>query len=147
MGNSLARGLRDALPAVRDAADDLVAQANRAAKAKAQIKSPSKVWIGYGRYMGEGLAIGLMNMQDSVSKAANRVVNSANTAMTDTVSKIQDMINASIDTQPVIRPVVDLSDVQASMRTANTMFSCSSSVSNSLSFQMLFWPLAERSSA
>ena len=122
LGTSLAHGLRDALPSVTAAANDIVEQANRVVTAKEEIKSPSKVWTRYGRYMGQGLANGLLNMRDSVGRASESVVNNANDAITDTVSKINDMINAGMDAQPVIRPVVDLSDVQAGMQAANSMF-------------------------
>lgn len=122
LGTSLARGLRDALPSVTDAADKIVEQANRVVTAKEEIKSPSKVWTRYGRYMGQGLANGLLNMRDFVGRASESVANNANDAITDTVSKINDMISAGMDAQPVIRPVVDLSDVQTGMQAANSMF-------------------------
>lgn len=59
-GQGVAAGLRAALPAVTAAANAIVAQAVRAARAKAKVKSPSRVFRDeVGKYMGLGIAKGL----------------------------------------------------------------------------------------
>lgn len=60
IGQGLAQGMYSALGAVTAAANALVAQANRAAQAKAQIHSPSRLFrdeVGY--WIGAGVAVGI----------------------------------------------------------------------------------------
>ena len=59
IGAGLAAGMNSALGMVRAAADRLVAQANRAIRAKAKIHSPSRVMMENGRYITEGFALGI----------------------------------------------------------------------------------------
>lgn len=70
IGQGLANGMRSALGAVTAAANALVAQAERAAQAKARIASPSKLFrdeVGY--WIGAGIAVG-------IDKSANLAVDS-----------------------------------------------------------------------
>lgn len=60
IGNGLAAGMRSALGAVTAAANALVAQAVRAAQAKAMIHSPSRLFANaVGRYLPQGMAVGI----------------------------------------------------------------------------------------
>ena len=43
--------------------------------------------------------------------------------MSKAISKISDVINGNIDTQPIIRPVLDLSDVETGTSKLNALFS------------------------
>lgn len=43
--------------------------------------------------------------------------------MSNAISKITDVIEGDIDTQPTIRPVLDLSDVETGTSRLNTLFS------------------------
>ena len=46
-------------------------------------------------------------------RAGSDVANAARNGLTSSISKISDIINSDIDTQPTIRPVLDLSDVES----------------------------------
>lgn len=60
IGQGLAAGMNSALGAVRAAANALVAEAERAARAKAQIHSPSRLFRdNVGRYIAQGIAVGI----------------------------------------------------------------------------------------
>ena len=60
IGQGLANGLYSALWTVTAAADALVAQAERAARAKARIHSPSRLFRdNVGRYIAQGIAVGI----------------------------------------------------------------------------------------
>ncbi|MGF0070959.1 tape measure protein [Streptococcus orisratti] len=60
IGQGLAAGMNSALGAVRAAANALVAEAERAARAKAQIHSPSRLFRDQvGIYIGQGVAEGI----------------------------------------------------------------------------------------
>ncbi len=70
IGNGLARGMIAALPAVTSAAQALVEQAEVAAKAKAIIKSPSRLFRDrVGIYIGQGIAVGIDRSQKYVNEA------------------------------------------------------------------------------
>ncbi|MEX2784442.1 tape measure protein [Streptococcus sp. H49] len=67
IGQGLASGMYSALGAVTAAADALVAEAERAAQAKAQIHSPSRLFRdNVGRYIAEGIAVGIKDNANSV---------------------------------------------------------------------------------
>lgn len=70
IGNGLARGMIAALPAVTSAANALVLQAERAARAAADIHSPSRLFRdNVGIYIGQGIAVGIDRSQKYVNEA------------------------------------------------------------------------------
>lgn len=70
IGNGLARGMIAALPAVTSAANALVSQAERAARAAADIHSPSRLFRDrVGIYIGQGIAVGIDRSQKYVNEA------------------------------------------------------------------------------
>ena len=91
-------------------------------------ESPSKLTIRYGKYLGEGLIIGINKTVRSVYNTSEDLGKTAAGAITSTVSKIADVISSGIDTQPTIRPVLDLSDVESGVGTMSSMLDMNSSV-------------------
>lgn len=77
IGNGLAQGMMSALGAVTAAANALVAQAERAVRAKAMIHSPSRLFARDGVYFSTGLAKGVDKGSPSVFKALENLVNKA----------------------------------------------------------------------
>lgn len=78
IGQGLAAGMNAALGSVTAAANRLVGEAERAARAKAKIHSPSRLMrdqVGY--YIGAGMAVGMDNSANLISKSANGLVDSA----------------------------------------------------------------------
>ena len=70
-----------AAAAVRSAANALIEQANRAAKAKAKVNSPSKLFRdGVGRAIPEGLADGIRKGIPDVKKASGSMIDMAEKA-------------------------------------------------------------------
>lgn len=73
IGQGLAAGMMSALGAVTAAANALVAQAERAARAKAQIHSPARLFRDrVGIFIGQGVAVGI----DKSTKYVNRAMDS-----------------------------------------------------------------------
>ena len=67
IGQGLAQGMYSALGAVTAAANALVAQAERAAQAKAKIHSPSRLFRdNVGRYIAQGIAVGIEQNSSNV---------------------------------------------------------------------------------
>lgn len=91
-------------------------------KAIFKIESPSKVAFGWGDYIDEGLALG-------ISKNSNKVVRSVDEMTDDVKSSFTTMIEAlkmagdeEFDINPVITPVVDLSNVTDAANMTSRMF-------------------------
>ena len=74
IGQGLAQGMYSALGAVTAAANALVAQAERAAQAKAKIHSPSRLFRdNVGRYISQGVAVGILSDAHKVDDAMGDV--------------------------------------------------------------------------
>ena len=86
------------------------------------IHSPSRVGEKIGGFTGQGFIKGLIKTQKSVYAASEDTGNVAIKGISRTISRIADAINTDIDTQPTIRPVLDLSDVKSGARTIGGMF-------------------------
>lgn len=69
IGQGLANGMNASLGAVTAAASALAAQADKAARAKAEVRSPSRVFMATGQFFGQGLAIGMQKQYDNVANA------------------------------------------------------------------------------
>lgn len=70
IGKGLANGMKSCLSTIRSAAAQMAAAADKAVRAKAKIKSPSRVASKLGAYWGEGFASGLSDMAHNVKVAA-----------------------------------------------------------------------------
>lgn len=94
----------------------------KAAREALDINSPSKVFKEIGSGVPEGFAMGigmLGNKVDaSVTKMASSAINSGKKAM----AIVLDALNSDIDSQPTIRPVVDLTDVKTGASAISGMF-------------------------
>ncbi|RHW53718.1 tape measure protein [Lactobacillus bombicola] len=77
IGQGLAAGMRSAVSEVAAAADALVAQADRAARAKAKIHSPSRLFAEIGGYLGKGMAIGMNSTQGLIASASGAMIATA----------------------------------------------------------------------
>lgn len=76
------------------------------------IHSPSRVFAEYGMYVDEGLAIGLEKYADRVEDSTNVVGDTVIDGMSDALSKAFDIIENGDFSDPTIRPVIDLSEIQ-----------------------------------
>ena len=82
-----------------------------AAEAELDINSPSKVGYRIGGFFGMGFVNSLIDYSDKSYDAGASVAKSAKEGLRNAVSKIGDFIENGIDSQPTIRPLLDLSDV------------------------------------
>ena len=132
MMDGFAAGIRSRAASAAAAAASAVAQAISAAKAKLDINSPSKVFMQIGKWTVMGMEKGLDNNAYRVSRSASNMADGVITAMQNSISMIANAVNDNIDVQPTIRPVLDLSNVEAGARSLNGMLG-SSQFSASLS--------------
>lgn len=85
--------------------------AAQAAEAELDINSPSKVGYRIGGFFGMGFVNSLIDYTDKSYDAGASVAKLAKEGLRNAVSKIGDFIENGIDSQPTIRPLLDLSDV------------------------------------
>ena len=135
MITGLISGIKSAAGAVASAARSVVASAVAAAKSALKINSPSKVFIEIGKFTGEGFVVGMDRTAGAVANSAASLADSAISNVRDSISKIANAVNDNIDAQPTIRPVLDLSNVEAGARSLNGMLD-GSQLSASLSGDM-----------
>lgn len=93
-----------------------------AARLVLSINSPSKAFEEIGRYTALGFANGIEKNTRSVEDSADSMATSALDNARSTVQKLADAINGNIDTQPTIRPVLDLSDVDSGASRLSALF-------------------------
>lgn len=105
-------GIKDKVSAVGDAASQVGKSALNSIKKFLGIKSPSKEFRLVGRYADEGLIEGLLYFARGVSAAASDVGNTALDGVNRAMSDISNAVNSDIESQPTIRPVVDLTNIR-----------------------------------
>ena len=93
-----------------------------AAKAELGVASPSKVFKQIGAYSAEGFAIGLSMLGNEVEESASSMASIAVNTARNTMSTVLDTLNTEVDSQPTIRPIVDLSDVKTGADAIHGMF-------------------------
>ena len=77
IGQGLAAGMMSSLGAVTAAANALVHQADRAARAKAEVHSPSRLFARIGGFIGQGLAVGMNSTQGAIASASDAMIAAA----------------------------------------------------------------------
>jgi tape measure domain-containing protein len=80
------------------------------------ISSPSSVFHEIGRNTMQGLANGLQNGGDTAVRAVHRTADDLVGAMGSKLKAVPDILDGMMDTEPVITPVIDLSQVQRGAR-------------------------------
>ena len=100
----------------------------RAAKEAIDSNSPSKEAMKIGNYFGEGFAIGIKDYASNVYNVSADVANNAKKGLSNAISKVAKAIDSGVDTQPTIRPVLDLSDIESGAGYLNSMFNNSPSI-------------------
>ena len=90
--------------------------------------SPSKETEEIGMFAGKGLVNGLLELSRTVYKAGSTVGKEAINGVSKSISKIGDAVKVDADLDPIIRPVLDLSDVKDGMSTIDDAFSAERSI-------------------
>lgn len=126
-------GIRNGTSVVTSMAKSMARQAYNAAKAELDSNSPSKKFMELGEFSSEGFAIGIGNLSRVVEKSASGIGSSALDATKRSIASFASVLNDDMEADPVVRPVVDLSDVTKGAKRIGTMLSGSRSISVSAS--------------
>ena len=130
ISQGVAAGIRAHLGSVIAATNEIVAQAERAARAKAKIKSPSRLFAAnVGKYIPQGVAMGIAKEMprsiakmsktfgDAFSEIGGNAIDHANsmaTAVSEAVNGVGQLLDdslADMDYKPTITPVVDTTNL------------------------------------
>lgn len=141
MGEGLVQGLYAKESAVRSAGAHLAAVANEYTRREAVVKSPSRVFMEIGAYMAEGLAIGIRDNTYMAAKAGTdlaamtvasagnsldsgieEMARSASKSIAAAYTYINNVASQSLNSSPVITPVLDMSMLQNGMNSANGLW-------------------------
>lgn len=101
----------------------MAAAAAEAAEDELDEHSPSKRFYGIGDFAGIGFINALIDNVSKAGKAGREIAKSSIDGLNDVISRIADYVDADMDVQPTIRPVLDLSAVEAGTGRLNTLFS------------------------
>lgn len=109
--DGLLRGIADGAGSVISALVDLAKDAWQAAMKYLGVESPSKKFIYIGEMIVRGLVKGIHDMKNRAPDEVKRVAVETVDAMSGVVAAITEGIEGTMDLDPTIRPVVDMSDV------------------------------------
>ena len=122
-------GIQANIWAAASAAASMAAAASAAARANLAIHSPSRVFMKIGSYVPQGFAKGIKMYGGMVRSATGKMTDSAVDGTQKAVLRISDAFTNDIDTQPTIRPVLDLSDVKSGASAISGMLNGRQSIS------------------
>lgn len=117
----LANGISDNDYIVKAKAKAMAKAATRAAQKELDEHSPSKVFYKIGKYIPMGMVKGIDAYASQAKDSSKSMARSAVDGASYALAALTDMINGDIDMSPTIRPVVDMSSVNASARDMNQL--------------------------
>ncbi len=128
IGKNITYGIRNGIMdpeaqlALDTAIEETAAKIAEIAAFKLEVKSPSRVMRRIGGFATMGLAIGIADAAQTVIDATNMVVDGAIDSYSN-LNNINSLIDTSIDFNPVITPMLDLSYIRSQVDELDTMFS------------------------
>ena len=118
--NGFIEGIGSLASQVVSKAKQIGGDALNAIKGALGIASPSKEFRKVGVYSDEGLIIGFESLASKVAMAARKVGSGAKEAVAKGIADLDALLTTDVD--PVIRPVVDLTDAEQKMKKFSRLF-------------------------
>lgn len=119
----LAEGIKANKSKATKAAQEVADAVEQIIRSAWEVNSPSKVFYRIALGIGEGMEYALSDSTLGVKNSARDLADTTTKGFGNAISQINDMFNGTFDTQPTIRPVLDLSDVQAGASSIAGLFS------------------------
>lgn len=124
-----ANGIRDNIYLAQRAAIALADNTESAARSRLHINSPSKVFRKIGAGVPEGFAQGIERFSYLGARAVESMSNDAIGSASKVLSNVTAALTDDVNTQPTIRPIVDLSNVENSSDAISNMLAMDPTVS------------------
>ena len=116
-GKYLVEGFADGITAntylAEARARAMAAAAARAAERELDEHSPSKVGYRIGDFFGLAFVNAISDYADKSYKAGTNMAAAAKNGLSNAISKIREFVDGEMEVQPIIRPVLDLSEVRS----------------------------------
>ena len=107
----LVKGLQKEQKNIEAQMDKIANAMVKSIKKSLGIKSPSREMMVVGKYASQGVAKGLSDYGHLAEEASKNVGIDTINAMRKTIVGLDDIVQNGVDLQPVVRPVLDLTDV------------------------------------
>lgn len=124
-GQYLVDGFREGIESramdVAKAAAMVAQKADNAVRETLDIHSPSRVFRAIGEFVDLGFAQGIDGYAGKVTNSATSVANNVISSVGDALNNIPE-IDANMDINPVIAPVLDMSNIENGARGISSMF-------------------------
>lgn len=116
-------GISSLLGSVRNIASQMASIVSKIVRDKNKVKSPSRLFMEIGGYIGEGYAIGLKKSVPIIAKSAEELAEAAPDAFSDTLKSLSINMDDLLETDynPVITPVIDPTQFDSGMSSLTTM--------------------------
>lgn len=119
--NGFVVGLRSKLSEVRAASEEMASLVPKTTSTVLDENSPSKIMEHHGVNTVLGFVNGIVRKSGLVTSATDSMVDSSITAMQQAIARISDILYGDLNTEPVIRPVLDDSELQNGIKSANRL--------------------------
>ena len=125
VASGFAAGIRSGITAAANAAARMASAASAAARRNLRIKSPSRVFREIGSYVPEGFAQGIDRFSYFAENSAVSMADNAVKSTSEVLSGLSKTLNldADMDLNPVITPVLDLDNIKNGSSTIDGMLS------------------------
>ena len=117
-GTGFIKGLSSMEEFARSAGAAIAGAALQGARSTLDEHSPSKEMYRIGSFGGEGFVNGLLNWIDGAANASDELAMSTLDSLNSTIANV---INNELDTEPIIKPRLDLSNIVSGARAINSM--------------------------
>lgn len=121
-------GISDNMYKASAKASAMASAAARAARQSLQINSPSRVFYQIGDFAGQGFVNALGDYGDKSYNTGFDMADSARVGLGKSIARINSIISGSLDYEPTIRPVLDLSGISAGAGALSSMLDMNSTV-------------------
>lgn len=108
----LVKGLQKREKAIAKVMDRIAQKMVKSIKKRLGIRSPSRELAKVGVFTAEGLIKGIDSASNNVNKAASKMGSQVVDVLSDTLSSVGKNVDADMDMTPVVRPVLDLTEVK-----------------------------------
>lgn len=119
--NGFKEGIKKKAQEIYNAAKSVVEGAIKKAKETLGIASPSKVFIEIGKFTSMGFAVGMEKYGYQAAAVAGDVANAVIDNVRDPLKNVAKIMDGDLNIDPVITPVMDLSNIKAGTRVLNGM--------------------------
>lgn len=122
VGEGLEKGIHDKIEDVANETIKLCNEVVKKARTTFDENSPSKVFMEIGNFVALGLAKGISSGSSKAVDATSTMANSTIKNFESALDRVRDYIQNGVNDDLTITPVMDLSNVNAGLKSMNSMF-------------------------